>query len=60
VSHHLLDSLAVLRELPMSAALVGCGLGRGPARDSARHRQPAARVTLNDANERRGAFLRQA
>lgn len=61
VSTHLLDSLAVLRplmELPGPLADVGSGGGLpGLAIAIA---DPAREVTLNDVNEKKGAFLRQA
>lgn len=61
VSHHLLDSLAVLRELPDRAgALVDVGSGGGLPGVPLAIATPARRVTLNDANEKKGAFLRQA
>ena len=61
VSHHLLDSLAVLRELSGHAgALVDVGSGAGLPGIPLAIAQPARRVTLNDANEKKGAFLRQA
>lgn len=61
VSHHLLDSLAVLRELSGHAgALADVGSGGGLPGIPLAIADPARRVTLNDANEKRGAFLRQA
>jgi len=62
VSHHLLDSLAVLRALPGHAAgpLVDVGSGAGLPGIPLAIAEPARRVTLNDANEKKGAFLRQA
>ncbi len=61
VSLHLLDSLAVLRELPDH---VGCladvGSGGGLPGIPIAIAEPGRRVTLNDANEKKGAFLRQA
>jgi 16S rRNA (guanine527-N7)-methyltransferase len=61
VSHHLLDSLAVLRELSDHAgALVDVGSGAGLPGIPLAIVEPARRVTLNDANEKKGAFLRQA
>lgn len=63
VSHHLLDSLAVLRELPVSGhggALADVGSGAGLPGIALAIAEPARRVTLNDANEKKGAFLRQA
>jgi 16S rRNA (guanine527-N7)-methyltransferase len=61
VSHHLLDSLVVLRELSGHAgALVDVGSGAGLPGIPLAIAEPARRVTLNDANEKKGAFLRQA
>lgn len=61
VSHHLLDSLVVLRELSDHAgALADVGSGGGLPGIPLAIADPARRVTLNDANEKRGAFLRQA
>lgn len=61
VSHHLLDSLAVLRELSgCSGTLADVGSGGGLPGIPIAIAQPAWRVTLNDANEKKGAFLRQA
>ena len=61
VSHHLLDSLAVLRELPDRAgALVDVGSGGGLPGIPIAIADPERRVTLNDVNEKKGAFLRQA
>lgn len=61
VSHHLLDSLAVLRELSDRAgALADVGSGAGLPGIPIAIAEPARRVTLNDANEKKGAFLRQA
>ncbi len=61
VSHHLLDSLAVLRELSdRSGTLADVGSGGGLPGIPIAIAQPARRVTLNDANEKKGAFLRQA
>jgi 16S rRNA (guanine527-N7)-methyltransferase len=61
VSHHLLDSLAVLRDLPGQAgALADVGSGGGLPGIPIAIAEPARRVTLNDANEKKGAFLRQA
>jgi 16S rRNA (guanine527-N7)-methyltransferase len=59
VSVHLLDSLAVLRELPagpLADVVSGGGLPGIPLAiaDAARP------VTLNDSNAKKGAFLRQA
>jgi 16S rRNA (guanine527-N7)-methyltransferase len=61
VSHHLLDSLAVLRELSdRSGALADVGSGGGLPGIPLAIADPSRRVTLNDANEKKGAFLRQA
>ena len=61
VSHHLLDSLAVLRELSGCAgALADVGSGGGLPGIPLAIAEPARRVTLNDANEKKGAVLRQA
>lgn len=61
VSHHLLDSLAVLRELPdRTGALADVGSGAGLPGIPIAIAEPARTVTLNDANEKKGAFLRQA
>jgi 16S rRNA (guanine527-N7)-methyltransferase len=61
VSHHLLDSLAVLRDLSEHAGtLADVGSGGGLPGIPIAIAEPARRVTLNDANEKKGAFLRQA
>ena len=61
VSHHLLDSLAVLPELSdRSGALADVGSGGGLPGIPIAIAQPARRVTLNDVSEKKGAFLRQA
>jgi 16S rRNA (guanine527-N7)-methyltransferase len=61
VSHHLLDSLAVLRDLSDCAGtLADVGSGGGLPGIPIAIAEPARRVTLNDANEKKGAFLRQA
>jgi len=59
VSHHLLDSLAVLRELP-AGALADVGSGGGLPGIPLAIADPERRVTLNDSNGKKGAFLRQA
>lgn len=59
VSHHLLDSLAVLPELPRGA-LADVGAGGGLPGIPIAIAEPARRVALNDANQKKGAFLRQA
>ena len=61
VSHHVLDSLAVLRELPdRTGTLADVGSGAGLPGIPIAIAEPARRVALNDANEKKGAFLRQA
>ena len=61
VSHHLLDSLSVLRELPDRAgALVDVGSGGGLPGIPIAIADPERRVTLNDVNQKKAAFLRQA
>jgi 16S rRNA (guanine527-N7)-methyltransferase len=61
VSHHLLDSLAVLPELPdRSGALADVGSGAGLPGIPIAIAEPTRPVTLNDANEKKSAFLRQA
>ncbi|HEY8070299.1 MAG TPA: 16S rRNA (guanine(527)-N(7))-methyltransferase RsmG [Burkholderiales bacterium] len=61
VSHHVLDSLAVLRDLPdRVGALADIGSGGGLPGIPIAIAEPARQVTLNDANEKKGAFLRQA
>ena len=61
VSHHLLDSLAVLRELSeCTGTLADVGSGGGLPGIPIAIAEPARSVTLNDASEKKGAFLRQA
>jgi 16S rRNA (guanine527-N7)-methyltransferase len=61
VSLHVLDSLAVLRELSDNGgALADIGSGGGLPGIPLAIAEPARRVTLNDSNEKKGAFLRQA
>jgi 16S rRNA (guanine527-N7)-methyltransferase len=62
VSHHLLDSLAVLPHLPMreGGALADVGSGAGLPGIPLAIARPQWRITLNDANQKRVAFLRQA
>lgn len=61
VSHHLLDSLAVLPELSGCAGpLADVGSGGGLPGIPIAIAEPARRVTLNDTSEKKGAFLRQA
>jgi 16S rRNA (guanine527-N7)-methyltransferase len=59
VSHHLLDSLAVLRELP-AGSLADVGSGAGLPGLPIAIAEPERRVTLNDKSQKKGAFLRQA
>lgn len=59
LSHHLLDSLAVLPHLP-AGALVDVGSGGGLPGIPLAIADPARRVTLNDASQKKSAFLRQA
>ena len=59
VSHHLLDSLAVLRELP-PGSLADVGSGGGLPGIPIAIANPERSLTLNDANLKKGAFLRQA
>jgi 16S rRNA (guanine527-N7)-methyltransferase len=59
VSHHLLDSLAVLPELP-AGVLADVGSGAGLPGIPIAIAEPARRVTLNEATAKKGAFLRQA
>ena len=61
VSHHVLDSLAVLRELSgYAGALVDVGSGGGLPGIPLAIADPARVVTLNDASGKKAAFLRQA
>ena len=61
VSHHLLDSLAVIRDLSVCpGTLADVGSGGGLPGIPIAIAEPARRVTLNDASEKKGAFLRQA
>jgi len=61
VSHHLLDSLAVIRDLSACpGALADVGSGGGLPGIPIAIAEPARHVTLNDASDKKGAFLRQA
>ena len=62
VTHHLLDSLAVTAHLPLQAgeALADVGSGGGLPGIPLAIARPDWRVTLNDASEKKAAFLRQA
>ena len=59
ISHHLLDSLAVLPHLP-AGLLADIGSGGGLPGIPLAIAQPARRVTLNEANHKKAAFLQQA
>ena len=59
VTHHLLDSLAVVEHLP-PGSLADVGAGAGLPGIPIAICQPDRPVTLNDANEKKCAFLRQA
>lgn len=59
VSHHLLDSLAVQPHLP-TGALADVGSGGGLPGIPLAIADSARRVTLNDANQKKAAFLKQA
>jgi 16S rRNA (guanine527-N7)-methyltransferase len=59
ISHHVLDSLAVLPHLP-AGSLADVGSGAGLPGIPLAIAEPARRVTLNDANQKKAAFLRQA
>jgi 16S rRNA (guanine527-N7)-methyltransferase len=62
VTHHLLDSLAVVAHLPVAAgaALADVGSGGGLPGIPLAIARPDWQVTLNDASEKKAAFLRQA
>jgi 16S rRNA (guanine527-N7)-methyltransferase len=59
VSHHLIDSLSVLPHLP-PGTLVDVGSGGGLPGIPIAIAQPERRVTLNDSNHKKGAFMQQA
>jgi len=59
VSHHLIDSLSVLPHLP-PGTLVDVGAGGGLPGIPIAIAQPERRVTLNDSNHKKGAFMQQA
>jgi len=61
VTHHLLDSLAVVPRLSACpGTLADIGSGGGLPGIPIAIAEPTRRVTLNDASEKKGAFLRQA
>ena len=62
VSHHLLDSLVVVPHLGLEdgAALVDVGSGAGLPGIPLAIARPSWRVTVNDASEKKAAFMRQA
>jgi len=59
ISHHLLDSLAVLPHMP-PGTLADIGSGGGLPGIPLAIAEPERRVTLNDANHKKAAFLQQA
>jgi 16S rRNA (guanine527-N7)-methyltransferase len=59
VSHHLLDSLAVLPHLP-TGPLADVGSGAGLPGIPLAIAEPTRRVTLNDSSHKKTAFLQQA
>jgi 16S rRNA (guanine527-N7)-methyltransferase len=63
VSHHLLDSLAVLRHLPLredAARLADAGAGAGLPGIPLALARPEWHVALIESNQKKAAFLRQA
>jgi len=63
ISHHVLDSLAILPHLPMPGAepaLADAGSGAGLPGIPIALARPAWRVTLVESNAKKAAFLRQA
>jgi 16S rRNA (guanine527-N7)-methyltransferase len=62
ITHHLLDSLAVVPHLAMSGTgtLADVGSGGGLPGIPIAIARPEWRITLNDANQKKAAFLRQA
>lgn len=59
ISHHLMDSLAVVPHLP-AGTLADIGSGGGLPGIALAIAEPERRVTLNDANHKKAAFLQQA
>jgi 16S rRNA (guanine527-N7)-methyltransferase len=59
VTHHVLDSLAAMPHLP-DGPLADVGSGGGLPGIPLAIAQPARRITLNDANDKKSAFLQQA
>lgn len=62
MTHHVLDSLAVVAHLPLggSASLADVGSGAGLPGIPLAIARPAWRVTVNDSIAKKAAFLRQA
>jgi len=62
VTHHLLDSLAVVPHLALRSQglLADVGSGSGAPGIPIAIARPDWRITLNDASEKKAAFLRQA